>query len=720
MSTFLLELGTEDMPAGFVTSALAQWEQLVPASLALHQLSARTVRLYGTPRRLALVLEGLPPRQTDQEVEYKGPSVQAAFSQGQPTPAALGFARSRGVQIEDLERRTTEKGEFLFLRQVLPGRPTQEILPALGQEWILGLEAPRMMRWGTGNLKFSRPIRWLVSLWEDQVLPLTLGALTSGQTSPGHRVMHPQRVTINGAGAYQGCLEAAWVQVDPDRRRQQILSQVQAQAAAVGGWAEVPASLLAEVVHLVEWPSAGLGNFEPEFLSLPAAVTTTVMITHQRYFPVWDSERRRSLLPHFIAVSNGNPDRVSEILLGNERVIRARLADARFFYQADLSQPLVDYLPRLETVTFQEALGSMAAKVERIGQGAARIAQQLALTPSERLVVERTALLCKADLVTQMVGEFPELQGIMGETYAAASGEPLLVAQGIREHYLPRHPGDDLPQSYAGQVVGIADRLDTLVSIFGLGLAPTGSSDPFALRRAANAVVQVVLESPLNLDLLRLLREQITSFSSAYPHLLPSPDLASLEAQLLVFWGRRLRSYLQEDLGIDYDLVDGVLGKTQGDPGDLRLLRRALEDLGDLQRRAQWLRTSRVQGTLGKIYPTVNRATRLAAQGDLPADVLDPQQVLEVQYLSAPVELALAQALQDAHGVITSHPGDYPRLTEVLQAMTPVLERFFDGPESVLVMDPDPVRRRNRLNLLGLLRNQAALLADFGVIVNLG
>jgi glycyl-tRNA synthetase beta chain len=469
----------------------------------------------------------------------------------------------------------------------------------------------------------------------------------------------------------------------------------------------MPADLLAEVVNLVEYPSAVVGEIEAEFLDLPTEVITTVMVTHQRYFAVRDRQNSTKLLPKFITISNGDPQKSEIIAAGNGRVIRARLADGQFFYHADCDDHLDSYLPQLEAVTFQEELGTMRDKVDRIMQVSQQIAEQLGVTDEDKEIIASTAMLCKADLVTQMVYEFPELQGIMGQKYALVSGEAPAVADGIFEHYLPRGADDMLPQTLAGQVVGMGDRLDTLVSIFGLGMIPTGSSDPFALRRAANAIVTVAWEAGLEINLAELLAQGAKDFVTAHPDK-PSP-LAALQS----FFIQRIQTLLQEK-GIDYDLVNAVLGSD-----DAEYTERASTDLLDVGDRAEFLQSIRDDGQLAKIYPTVNRSAKLAAKGTLSTEILDPTGVINPEKFEQNSERDLYE------GLVTLVPTteaarrerDYQKLIDGLAVLAPTVERFFDGEDSVLVMAEDAAVRDNRLNLLGLLRNHARVLADFGAIV---
>lgn len=719
--TFLLEVGTEELPAAFVNEAIEQWQRHIPQSLVENSLMSSAIKVYGTPRRLAVLIEGLPTQQPDREEEIKGPPAQAAFKDGKPTKAAEGFAKKQGVELNALEIRPTDKGDFVFVRQRISGRPVTEILAELVPQWIFSLEGKRFMRWGDGDLKFSRPIVWLVALLDEVVLPIEIvnasETIKSERVSVGHRVLHPEPITISSAADYVPCLRSAFVEVDLHQRSAKIQEQVQSAAQQLNGRVVIYPELLEEVKNLVEWPSAVVGKFDPDFLSLPSEVITTVMVSHQRYFPVFQTSQLSTnqtaatdtLLPNFITVSNGDPTKAEIIAAGNERVIRARLADGQFFYKTDLAKPLESYLLQLEKVTFQEDLGSVGDKVERIINIVQQLAEQLQLG-MERHQIERAALLCKADLVTQMVYEFPELQGVMGQKYALASGESEAVATAIFEHYLPRGAGDRLPQTLGGQVVGIADRLDTVVSIFGLGMLPTGSSDPFALRRAANAIITITWAANLLIDLQQSLEQTAKNFVAVHP----KAHVEQLLQQLQEFFIQRIRTQLQEERQIDYDLVNAVLGENDSEYG-----LRALKDLLDVRDRALFLHTIRNNGILNKIYETVNRSTRLAAQGDLDTQQLNPEVLVRPELFQKSSEKdfydALVQLVPQTRAAQKER--NYQQLVEALIQIAPTVSNFFDGPESVLVMDSDPAIRQNRLNLLGLLRNHARVLADFGAIV---
>ncbi len=705
MVALLLEVGTEELPASFVQSALEQWQGLIPTSLEEVFLTPQQIQFFGTPRRLAVLVTGLPDQQPDRTEEIKGPPLSIAYKDGELTQAGQGFARKQGVELDQLQIREMEKGSFLFAIQQIQGRPAAQVLQEILPGWITSLTGERLMRWGSGELRFPRPIRWLTCLLDDQILPIQLEGLQADRISLAHRVLHPQPLTITTATEYPQALVAAQVQPDVDQRRQTIQTQIKQVAEAAGGVAEIPGDLLEEVTDLVEWPTAVLGQFDQEFLELPVPVIKIVMVTHQRYFPVYSQTTPDQLLPNFITISNGDPQKSQIIAAGNGRVVRARLADAQFFYQEDRKHPLAANLKKLAEVTFVEELGSMADKVARIEQIATQIALYLNCSSLEQNQIQRTARLCKTDLVSQMVFEFPELQGIMGADYARQDGEDPAVVAGITQQYWPIGSGDPLPDQLTGQVVGLADRIDTLVGLFKLGRIPSGSSDRFALRRAAISIVLILWESGLKLDLNGILKQAVEIYA---------PDQPKTHQLLQDFFSQRVSTLLQEEKGIDYDLVNAVVGE----PGsDLAL--RTLRDLNEALKRAEYLQHLRNSGVLADLYPTLNRTARLAQQGDLDLEVTDPDQVIDPNLFQDPSEGALFQVCRSVYqkGQQAQEQQEFQILMEAFQAGTDTVTTFF---EAVLVMDKDPQIKANRLNLLGVLRNNARILADFGAVVMAG
>jgi glycyl-tRNA synthetase beta chain len=713
MPSFLLEVGTEDLPASFVADALKQWGRKIPKSFADLQINPTSIEFYGTPRRLAVLVTGLPLQQVDQTEEVKGPNVQAAFKDGQPTKAAQGFAQKQGVSVEDFEVRSTEKGDFIFVTKRLVGRPVSDLLIELIPTWVMGLEGKRLMRWGDGDVKFSRPLQWLVAMLDADVLPVTLSngaeaSYKSDRISAGHRVLHPEWISIPTAESYAETLRSAFVEVDPDRRREVIMREATAAGASVGGVTTIDPELLEEVVNLVEFPSAVIGQFDSSFLELPSEVAVTEMESHQRYFPVRQTAKSKDILPYFVTISNGDPAKADIIARGNERVIRARLSDGKFFFDADRTMRLEGFLPKLETLMFQASLGSVRQKADRIVAVARLIGQQLTLDSDTTQTIERAALLAKADLVTQMVGEFPDLQGVMGEKYARHSGENEAVAIAIMEHYLPKGAGDELPQTLAGQVVGLSDRLDTLVSIFSLNMIPTGSSDPFALRRAANGILNITWAANLPIDLLALINTVVPVFSAQHSSVTKlNPE--DLKQQLKDFFLLRIQTLLKEEQAIDYDLVNAVLGEN-----DMEYSDRALTNVLDVRDRAVFLQTIRNDGRLAAIYAVINRASKLAAKGTIGTTELDVTSNVKPELFQKDSERSFFTALSQLG---TTPNRNYTESIAALSAIAPRLTSFFDGEDSVLVMDPNPEIKQNRLNLLGILRNQGRVLADFAAIV---
>ena len=720
MSTFLLEIGTEELPADFARLALPQLEQLVGRDLATLRLSHAGIYCTSTPRRLVVSVTGLPHRQPDLEEERKGPPQAQALKDGEPTAAALGFAKRCGVAPEALEIRDTPKGPFLFASCLEPGQSTTDVLATQVPLWIEALQGRRFMRWGEGESRFSRPVRWLVALLDAELVPVSLmgsdPVVTAGRESRGHR-LHKASVTIPSAEAHTNLLAAAGVEVDRDRRGALIRSAVEAAASTHNADADLPEALFQELIDLVESPTLLEGHFDEHYLGLPAEVLSTVMRSHQRYVPLYAKghnldplalDARASLLPRFLCVSNALPEAAANVARGNERVLKARLADAEFFVRADRNIASIDRRSQLERVTFAEGLGSLLDRTERLEWCTDVLLEQLELSSSCGSHARRAAHLCKHDLVSQMVGEFPELQGAMGGKYLVAEGEPYQVGLAVLEHYLPRGAGDALPSSDAGAVVALAERLELLVSIYAKGERPTGSSDPYALRRAGQGLLQILWKKGWRLDLLALLQRSCQHFAELLPHF--NVDAEGLTTELADFLRQRLESLLEEG-GMDIDLVQAVAGQT-GDQG------RVLSDPEDARQRVALLMELRSSGQLAAVQAVVTRAARLANQADLPSSVLSAAAVVDPDLFEKSSEAAMLAVLNKLEPFATSSANDrYRNLASGLSAGAPALAAFFDGELSVMVMAEDGAVRKNRLHLLGVLRNQAAVLADFSRIM---
>jgi len=716
-STFLLEIGTEELPADFARLALQQLVQRVTRDLGECRLSYQGISVSGTPRRLAVRVADLQVRQDDLTEDRKGPPVAQAFVEGKPGAAAIGFARRCGVEPSELEVRETPKGPCVFATVRTPGQSSSDLLQSLIPAWIDSLQGRRFMRWGTGNQRFSRPIRWLVALLGADLIPVELeGAdprVCSDRCSRGHRLHGDAPVEISDAESYADILAALGVLVDREARAELIQSAIDSEAEAVGGVPNCPAALFEELVDLVEDPRVLRGSIADRFLDLPPEVISTVMQAHQRYIPldVPDVEsdplrlQAKSVLrPEFLLVSNGRAQASEQIVRGNERVLGARLADAEFFLAVDRRDSSVNRRESLHRVTFAEGLGSLRQRCERIERLAERLLEALVLPKEIAGHASRAAHLCKHDLVSQMVGEFPELQGLMGGKYLLEEGEPREVALAVVEHYLPRGAGDALPGSDAGAVVALAERLELLLSIFAKGERPSGSSDPYALRRAGNGILLILWDRGWRLDLPTFLKAAVADWVKLFPHFAIEPG--PLLADLLQLLRQRIVSQLEED-GYEPDLVQAVAGEGVTDA-------RLLGDPMDVQERIQLLRALRQQGGLAAVQAVVQRAARLAEKGNLPEDTLALPGVVDPDRFESVSEQGMFDVLKQLEPLAAERR--YQALSDGLVKATPVLEAFFDGENSVMVMAEDEDLRRNRLNLLGVLRNQASVLARFELI----
>ena len=730
MPTFLLEIGTEELPADFARLALPQLEALVHRDLAERRLSHGQITVTSTPRRLALVVADLASSAADLEEDRKGPPAAQALKDGVPTPAAIGFAKRCGIEASALEVRDTAKGPFVFARVREPGLPAAELLAACIPPWIAGLQGRRFMRWAEGESRFSRPVRWLVALLDGAVIPVTLAGsdpeVSAGRLSRGHRLQGSQAgeggtagagsVSIATASAYAETLAAAGVEVDRQRRAATIRSAVETAAAALQARPDLPQELFDELTDLVEAPLLIEGSVPEAYLALPAEVLSTVMRAHQRYIPLYRQQAevdplaldaRASLLPTFLCIANSLPAATDTVRRGNERVLKARLADAEFFVAADRAVSSIDRRDQLARVTFAEGLGSLLNRVERLEWCTDGLVQQLGLGEQDAAHARRAAHLCKHDLVSQMVGEFPELQGVMGGKYLLAEGEARPVALAVLEHYLPRGAGDALPTSTAGAVVALAERLELLLSIYAKGERPSGSSDPYALRRAGNGLLQILWHQGWRLDLVALLQRACAHWAELLPAFQVDPT--ALAADLGEFLRQRLVSLLEEE-GLPTDLVQAVAGEGVS-------VTRVLADPAEARQRAELLVALRANGQLAAVQAVVTRAARLAAKGDLALDVLSPEGVVSPDLFEQPSETAMLAVLEDLEPIASGQGSErYQALADGLTRGAAALAAFFDGDQSVMVMVDDPAVRRNRLNLLGLLRNQASVLAEFGAI----
>lgn len=672
-ATLLFETGTEELPTSDLTLALEQLEALVPRMLEEARLSYDSIKVVGTPRRQAVVVHGLAPRQPDRTMEVQGPPAKVAFDAGgNPTHAAEGFARKQDVPVESLRVVTEDDKSYVVATKTEPGRPAGQVLAEELPNLLAGLRFPKTMRWNESHVSFSRPLRWLVCLLADQVVPFAYAGIASGRTTRGLRPLGSPETELVEADDYLKIMANQKIVVDVAERREQVRAQAQALAAGVGGRIPDDLALLEEVTNLVERPTALLGRFEAEYLALPQDVLTSVMKKHQRYFPVvrGDDDGREGtgeLLPYFVAVRNGDDLHLDLVREGNEDVLRARFADAKFFYENDSSKPLEGFLPRLDTLTFQEELGSMLDKSKRLEELAPAVGRALALDAGDLAKTRRAAHLCKADLATQLVIEFTSLQGYMGREYALQSREEEAVATAIFEHYLPRSADDVAPETGPGLALGLANRLDSLVGLFGVGLAPTGSADPYHMRRDALGMVQNLVARQIPLALRPLLAEAAA--------LMPVPVSEETLADVSAFITERLRGWLR-DHGFRYDVVDAVLAERGDDPYGAY---RTVAQLNVWVERDDWMDLLNAYGRCIRIVRGLEERFEFRPGVD-----------------AEPATAALRAAYQQARTQLRP-TSDVDRLLSALRPMIPAINHFFDA---VLVMHEDQSLRQVRLGLM--------------------
>ncbi len=679
---FLVEIGTEELPPKALQRLSTAFEQNVLAALDKLELGYANAHAFAAPRRLAIVIRELAEQTPDKDIQRRGPALKAAFDEdGCPSKAALGFARSCGVAVEDLDKLETEQGSWLVYRQHQTGQPTAELLADVVREALEALPIPRRMRWADLDAQFVRPVHWAILLFGKDVVETQILSVTTGRQTRGHRFHHPEALSIPTPGDYEVLLETEGkVIADFDRRRQTVMAQVEKAALELGGTAVIDPQLLDEVTAMVEWPMAVAGNFEARFLAVPTEALISTMSANQKYFHVMDD--KGDMLPHFITVSNIESRDVDQVRHGNERVIRPRFADAEFFLNQDKKRRLDSRLDELKAVVFQKQLGSLYDKTRRIARLATTIAEQ---TGGDSQLAYRAAELCKCDLLTEMVGEFPGLQGIMGRYYAQHDGEDPEVAQAIDDHYKPRFSGDALPESHTAQAVALADRLDTLVGIFAIGKIPTGDKDPYALRRAALGVLRILIERNLDLDLRELLNQ------AAAAHADSVKAAAAVEA-VLDFILDRLRAYYQ-DQGIRADVLDAVTALKPSRPVDIDRRIHAVSAFRDLPE-AESLAAANKR--IGNILKKV--------EGTLP-DTID-----ETRFASD-AEKTLYTTLTDLIGRVEPllAKGDYARTLQQLAGLREPVDTFFD---EVMVMAEEPELRRNRIALLNRLHGMFMQVAD--------
>ncbi|MCA1797251.1 MAG: glycine--tRNA ligase subunit beta [Desulfuromonadaceae bacterium] len=677
-----LEIGTEEIPAGFIPVALQDLERMFRAGFEQARIPFGEIQTFATPRRLALCVTEVEEQQEQQHIEATGPALKVAFDeQGNPTKAALGFARSQGVEVADLTEKHTEKGTYLFISKVVDGQAVAGLLPELMQRIVSNLSFKKSMRWKDLDIRFARPVHWLVALYGGEVVPFSFGNLESGNESRGHRFMAPGRFSVNSCDEYLTQCRAHHIIVDPQERKEIISSGIKAIAAEVGGTLNLDEELLDEVVNLVEYPVPLCGHFDETFLQLPDELLITSMKEHQRYFTLADKEGK--LLPRFITISNIEATDPQVVVNGNERVLRARLADGMFFWHEDQKQKLESRLAALKNVVYQKQLGTSYEKVQRFSALACHLAQSH--DPESVELTQRAATLAKCDLETGMVNEFPELQGIMGREYALLEGENERVARAIYEHYLPIQAGGDLPGDNIGAFVSIADKIDTICGCFGVGLIPTGTADPYALRRSAIGILNIIQERGFEISIPELVHMAVIQLEAKLTR-----PVQEVESDVVEFIRLRFVNMLIAQ-GIAPDVVDAVLSA-------------GFEQIRDARQRVDALNTLKKQDDFEPLASTFKRVGNIISGG------VEAQ--INPQLFEAQSENDLHAALNDVRIRVDAamQEGKYLDALHAIATLRPAVDSFFDD---VMVMARDEQVKTNRLALLTEVSSLFSGLADF-------
>ena len=682
---FLVEIGTEELPPKALKTLATSFADNVEAELNQAGLTFDKIEWFAAPRRLAVKVLNLATQQPSKEIEKRGPAVSAAFdAEGKPTKAAEGWARGCGITVEQAERIATDKGEWLVHRAKIEGQPTKNLLNGIVANALAKLPIPKPMRWADKTVQFIRPVHTVTMLLGDELIEGEILGVASARTIRGHRFLGEKEFEIQHADQYPQLLrEKGSVVADFNERKAEILAKSQAKATALGGVADIEESLLEEVTSLVEYPNVLAAKFEERFLAVPAEALVYTMKGDQKYFPIYDKDGK--LLPHFIFVSNINPEDPTAIIEGNEKVVRPRLTDAEFFFKTDLKQKLVDRLPRLETVLFQQQLGTLKDKTDRIEQLAGEIAKQIG---ADEAKAKRAGLLSKCDLMTNMVFEFTDTQGVMGMHYARHDGEDEEVAVALNEQYMPRFAGDELPKSLVASAVALADKFDTLTGIFGIGQAPKGSADPFALRRAALGALRIIVEKNLPLDLEDLVKKSAALFGDKLTN-------QNVVADVVDFMLGRFRAWYQDE-GIAVDVIQAVLARRPTRPADFDARVRAVSHFRTLD-------------SAEALAAANKRVSNILAKADAAIGEINLTACVE------PAEKALAEAVlalrTEVQPLIAK--GDYTAVLDKLANLRAPVDNFFDN---VMVNAEDPALRQNRLAILNTLQGLFLQVADISVL----
>lgn len=686
MNKYLLfEVGVEELPSRFVSSTLQQIKSNLTKMLSENRIEFNEIDTYGTPRRLTFIVKGISDRQSNLEEEVKGPSKKIALdADGNFTKPALGFMKSKGIKEEDVIFKTIGKDEYIFGTIRQEGKETSEVLKNILPEAVKSVTFPKAMRWGGKNMRFARPIRWIVTLLNDNILNFDLEGIQSSNITKGHRFLGESEFEVNSLEDYLNKLEKNYVILDQDRRKEIIKSQCIEVAKSLNGEVELDEDLLEEVTHLVEYPTAFYGEFNEDYAKLPKEVVTTPMQQHQRYFPV---VKNGKLLPNFIAVRNGNDYRIDKVKAGNEKVLVARLEDALFFYKEDTKKGLETYIEKLKSVVFQAKLGTIYDKSLRIEKLSSDIIDLLNLNNDKEDTI-RAAKLCKADLVTSMVFEFTELQGIMGREYAKVSGENETVSEAIFEHYLPRFAGDILPKTNSGIILSLADKLDSISGFFAIGIQPTGSQDPYALRRQALGILNILMDSKIDVSLDTLVKLSLDNYSNL------EFNKEEVINAIMEFFKERIKN-LFRDLGIRYDVIDAVLSSN-------------INDISDMHLRATELNNWLDKDELVEMLTAFNRVSTLAQKSE--------SSKVDKDLLKEEAEINLYNEFKNTKEKVNNLLKDkkYSEALDSFASLRQSIDNMFD---SVMIMDKDESIKNNRLGLLKQIYDTMLSICDLSKIV---
>ncbi|SHG91389.1 glycine--tRNA ligase subunit beta [Tepidibacter thalassicus] len=682
----LFEIGCEEIPARFMNSSLNQLKENAEKFLNENRLNFKSIKTYGTPRRLTLIVEGLNDKQYDLEEEIKGPAKKIAFDEeNNPTKPLQGFMRSKGVNLDDLYFKVVGKEEYVFAKIKEKGKNTEDVLKDLLPNIIRSINFPKSMRWGGKNLRFARPIRWIVSVYNGETLEFDIEGIRASNITRGHRFLGSDNIVVNSVDEYLNKLRENYVILDQNERREIIKEQCIKVARDLDGQILLDEDLLEEVTYILEYPTAFYGEFKEDYLKLPKEVVITPMKEHQRYFPVVKEDG--SLLPNFITVRNGTDYKIENVKKGNEKVLEARLADALFFYKEDTKKPLESYIDGLKNVVFQEKLGTVYDKTLRIEELSKKLIQDLGYE-EEKEEVLRAAKLCKADLVTNMVFEFTELQGVIGREYSKVSGEKEIVSEAIFEHYLPRFSGDNLPSTKAGIVLSIADKLDSIAGFFAIGIQPTGSYDPYALRRQALGIINIIMDKNISVSLKQIINYSLDNYTNL------DFDKEKVALEILEFFKQRIKNLFSEK-GIRYDVIDAVLSSNT-------------DDIADMYIRAKELNLWIEKDEIVEILTAFNRVSTLAQKAECSKVNEDYLQVDEEKILynkfkevSKNVNLAIQKA-------------EYSKALDEFISLKQPIDNLFD---TVMIMDKDENIKNNRLALLKQIYDTMLLICDLSKIV---